>query len=430
MGQKPKSPAARSLQRGFWSVAGVLVAGLVAAVIYGIFAPLHIHYTWSDEDRNACAVPEVPQTPMMGLALSGGGSRAAIFAAAGMRELEKAGILERVTHVSSVSGGGFAAAYWAAHPKLAADGFEDMLATLQLDYFWQMEGQQVLHPNRAFSPSRRLISLQEALDDTFLADTSFGDLAPGRAFYFNTVSYDTAERFLFTNDVLHHKDDVRLPIEPGLRAASFAQAGCAQATPPEIPLSLAVATSAAFPPLLGPTSISVPGLGQFWHLGDGGIVENTGVETLQEVALRHRADNPVLDRAVIISFNAGLRVDTDASIVDPDLSIFSTNPDRIIDLANMRAEVYREAYLTALGEDLRVQTTVITLDFYTVDVTDWPTECEPGEREGRTPLGAIRDVPTGLSITACDAALIDAAAVAAVRASLTAPDGLQQIVSQ
>lgn len=423
MGRKPKSRAARSFQRGFWAVVALLGVGLAGAVGYGIFAPLHIHYTWTDKDRLACAVPQVPQAPMLGLALSGGGSRAAIFAAAGMRELEAAGILERITHVSSVSGGGFAASYWATHPDLRGEGFDAMLRTLQTDFFWEMEAQQARHPNRVFSPSRRLISLQEALDSAFLGGKAFGDVGAGRSFHFNTVSYDTAQRFVFSNDVMRHGDDVDLVLAPALRTASFAQPGCPHASASTIPLSLAVATSAAFPPLLGPASIHVPGLGEYWHLGDGGIVENTGVETLQEIALRNQAANPALGGAVIISFNAGLRVDTAASLRDPDLSIFSTNPDRVIDLANMRAEAYREAYLRALG----VQFRVISLDYYTVDVTDWPAGCTPSEREGRTPLDAIRSVPTGLSITACDAALIEAAAVAVVKASFLDPGGLGQI---
>lgn len=51
----------------------------------------------------------------VGLALSGGGSRAANFALAAMEQLEQLGMLEHVTAISSTSGGGLPAAYYALH---------------------------------------------------------------------------------------------------------------------------------------------------------------------------------------------------------------------------------------------------------------------------------------------------------------------------
>src|SRR5436190_9970747 len=48
----------------------------------------------------------------VGLAISGGGSRSAVFSAAVMFELQRLGLLERVDYVSSVSGGSLTAAYY------------------------------------------------------------------------------------------------------------------------------------------------------------------------------------------------------------------------------------------------------------------------------------------------------------------------------
>ena len=48
----------------------------------------------------------------VGLALSGGGSRSANFAAACMFQLERLGLLSRVDYISSVSGGSLTAAYY------------------------------------------------------------------------------------------------------------------------------------------------------------------------------------------------------------------------------------------------------------------------------------------------------------------------------
>lgn len=49
----------------------------------------------------------------VGLALSGGGSRAANFAMATMEQLEALGLMRHVTAISSTSGGGVAGAYYA-----------------------------------------------------------------------------------------------------------------------------------------------------------------------------------------------------------------------------------------------------------------------------------------------------------------------------
>src|SRR5206468_4736393 len=48
----------------------------------------------------------------VGLALSGGGSRSANFAASCMFQLERLGLLEKVDYISSVSGGSLTAAYY------------------------------------------------------------------------------------------------------------------------------------------------------------------------------------------------------------------------------------------------------------------------------------------------------------------------------
>src|SRR3954470_12003246 len=51
----------------------------------------------------------------VGLAISGGGSRSANFAAAAMFQLQRLGVLQRVDYISSVSGGSLTAAYYCTH---------------------------------------------------------------------------------------------------------------------------------------------------------------------------------------------------------------------------------------------------------------------------------------------------------------------------
>ncbi len=58
----------------------------------------------------------------IGIAISGGGSRAATFGLATLRELDRLGILDHTSAISSVSGGSLPAAYYALfRPSSEAD---------------------------------------------------------------------------------------------------------------------------------------------------------------------------------------------------------------------------------------------------------------------------------------------------------------------
>jgi len=70
--------------------------------------------TGNDTTARIQLAPDTMQDEMfIGLAISGGGSRAANFGAAVMFELADLGLLHRVDAISSVSGGSIAAAYYA-----------------------------------------------------------------------------------------------------------------------------------------------------------------------------------------------------------------------------------------------------------------------------------------------------------------------------
>ena len=68
-----------------------------------------------------CISPAPDRDVLVGVALSGGGSRAALFAAAGLEALGRlrapggGSVLEQVAYLSSVSGGSLSAAYFALH---------------------------------------------------------------------------------------------------------------------------------------------------------------------------------------------------------------------------------------------------------------------------------------------------------------------------
>ncbi len=436
-----KKLAAALLQALKWGLGVVLLAviALIGAIVYGLKSEAEINYTFTAEEAAQCEdLPELSDR-FFGVGFSGGGSRAAMFGAGGAAALQDAGLLQKVTHISSVSGGGFTSSYLATHtkdncaPNLNGTTPDNCLSVdlptfseaMRQPYFWRMEQQQALHPVRYFSPSRRLISLQEALEDGFIGrGMSFEKMPPQPAFYYNTVSYDSAERFVFSNQPIPHPKEVAASqFASELRSISFSERqGCALKTPDKFPLGLAVATSAAFPPVLGPLTIKVPARGDygkelFWHLGDGGVIENTGLDTLIDAALTARARNPYLTEATLISFNAGLRLIPEVSFTIRDPSLWSTEPGRLVDVSNLRADRYRDAYLSEISTRSGLKINIVEIDYLRAKLTDWPEACAAHRSEPVSNIPQmIARIPTDLLITSCHSALMLAAAKSMVDA--------------
>ncbi len=421
----------------------VVLGLLIVAVVNGFLAPLRVHLR-----ADPALLPEGgadEQSAFVGLALSGGGARAAVFAAAGMKALHARGLLDAVTHVSSVSGGGFPASYLALHPVPDKDAdayFDRMQDIVAHDYFQDVQIGQIRSPRRAFSPSRRLVSLQEALDrPDFLRHATFADLPKGRTFYFNAVSYDTGRRFVLSNGALPAPNAPagQSALPPRLRAMSFSVPDVQRAAPKDVPVSLAVATSAAFPPYLGPMTIEVKQPDRqnprYWHLGDGGVFENSGVETLRE-AIYARGPG---QSAKIYAFNAGMQLDSDLSENTHDISIWSRDVTRLVDVLTEYATSHRETMFDALDEKHDMNVDCMTFNY--MDITrlvrsgqspdpkweswdGWPHVTAAERAASPSPAEHLAKIPTALKITPCNRALIAAAAETLV--ALRFPDRATQ----
>jgi predicted acylesterase/phospholipase RssA len=419
------------------SLTAIVLASLALSAC-AFVQPDRIHYVWEPEPFAPAAVASAPSSDaLVGVALSGGGSRAATFAAAALEALHEHGLLAQTTHMSSVSGGGFAAAWWALNrPELCAErggdlgcaeaAFDAFETAMRHDFLLDVTGRQVLRPNRISSPTRRLSSLADALDGAFVGGATFGDLPASPVMLFNAARLDDGRRFVFSNAVIPDEAAGRPSLaDPRLRAASFSLPGCPRPTPAGFSLSLAVATSAAFPVYLGPATIAASNdcAGEtpaWWHLADGGVIENLGLETLEEAALR-ALDSPVPPaRVLILSIDGEALPDAAQSFADPDLSIWTSDPARIVDVAMARGRAYHNLVWPGLFAAAPAPVTEIAVRYTDAALDAWPSSCSSVSQAGAAIADSIAAVATSLRITACDADLMAAAAHQLVHAALNA----------
>ena len=415
------------LRAAAWAIVVLSLNGCVA------FVPDKIHYQWNAEATPECAecVSLGQNDAFVALAFSGGGSRAAVFAAAGAEALHDEGMLESVTHISSVSGGSLAAAHLAAKPVPACqpsdactnDYFSSFKNAMRRDYLIPTAWRQIFNVNRFLSPTRRINSLREVFDKRFLDKATFGDLDDSLVLLINAASFDTARRFVFSNLALPEPATADRKSEDAVLISSgFSIEDCTRATPDDLPLSLAVASSAAFPPAFGPVSIEVdPACGvddrRYWHLGDGGILDNSGVETLQEVLLRRAENNDDPSHAVIFAFDAGNGRTAEEFAATRNLRLWTRGPARVHSIAAERADAHRRVAWRHAATELGYPVTIIELRLREAGIENaaWPSSCGMSVRKRGTPQDRLNRVPTSFRISDCDADLVEMAARTLVR---------------
>ena len=274
-----------------------------------------------------------------------------LFVASGVAALEARGLVDKVTHVSSVSAGGLPAAYLAVHRKkqctqaqtgphqancLTAD-FATLQPKLTRDFSNAMLWRQAWRPDRWFHPSERITSLEEVFHQHITDGGTLADLPDHPVFLFNTVSYDTGSTFVMSNVALYDPQDApQALLDPRLRTSSFSAPGCARRLPAETSLALAVASSAAFPALYGPGTLSKPqeakdpnaeAGAEFVHLGDDACPQST----------RDRFDTM---RAYLA------RIPTGFSITDCDTEMMRRAAEQLVETA-----IQKGGPLAALAEN-------------------------------------------------------------------------------
>ncbi|MCM3903138.1 MAG: patatin-like phospholipase family protein [Pyrinomonadaceae bacterium] len=422
---------------------------------------------------------EVPPTgdTMIGIALSGGGSRAAYFGAAGLQALahirqdpNRQSLLERVSYLSSVSGGSVASSYFAMHKPaknaaiLNPDGsvspryvefFKNYLDTMASNFQRGFEWRQ-LYKVRWLHSNQRATSLAEELDSTYLNGATFSDLYDREKvgdtprLILNATFYNTGKRAAMTTlpsdafkyyfiDKLQKALKKRAPDGVTIKPLPASLQNANDALLPQtfddlnidasqVSLSRAVAASASFPPLIGPITVQIQGdpSKTYHHIGDGGLFDNQGTESLVQLMLKLHDENKI-KKALIIAFDSSFpftgKIDK-LNHLEDGFKIFTDDPGRIVGIMEVRANAYQSALWHTLQQmelllpkDTHFRVIVIR---HTDDVwpDNWqaavPSECSDEAKKWGQKKDIVQHlalIPTLFKINSeCDRALLDKAA--------------------
>jgi predicted acylesterase/phospholipase RssA len=375
-----------------WVAVGLvlsLLSGCVTSPVYTVPPP--------KPDQTSCSHPMKPSETLIGVAISGGGSRAALFGAAGLEALAKlqAGppahsLLEDVSMISSVSGGSMATSYFAAvKPRkdvsiLTASGelsteyqtfFAQYKKTMNQDYegplFWRN-----MTRLRWFNPAWTARSLSEHLNNQFLKGQTFRDVRERELsgdiprLLINTTLYNDGRRFVITTlpheqtqyDLLKDVSRVSGGVPRSKESVELMKEKWAslQSVTPQamnldlcaIQLSDAVTASMSFPPVIGPITFKLEGEERYWHVGDGGLSDNMGLESLATVAL-HALQQNAVRRVLLIAFDSSFPFQVGSDRLDhfPEgFTLFNYDYGRIPGIMEERALAYRILYFRTMSE--------------------------------------------------------------------------------
>lgn len=422
--------------------------------------------------ESACVRPAPHRDVLVGVALSGGGSRAALFGAAGLEALARVrapgggSVLEQVDYLSSVSGGSLAASYYASQkpPRetavLAPDGslsgdyqafFARYKELLTQDFESSLIWRQIVR-FRWINSALAARSLFEILEERLLGDFNFGDLGRretrGDSPYLivNTTLYNNGRRFTFTT---LPGEAARYDFFDALRVALAKQGKPTEIPPPlverwntllpvtpleigldpcPVRLAAAVTGSASFPPLVGPITFRVGDEVLYWHTGDGGLYENQGIESLLFLFLKRLQDGQAR-RALIIAFDSSYPFSVGSRRLsrrsDP-FTLFTYDFSRIPSIMEERATAYQALFFRSLQlegvfpdhQTLRVVFLRHTEAHWKDDLSDLPEACRNENPPLRTPedvVEHIAEIPTRFRLRSpCDRQLLEVAAAKVV----------------
>lgn len=112
-----------------------------------------------------------------------------------------------------------------------------------------------------------------------------------------------------------------------------------------LPISLAVVTSASFPPVVGPVTYQTEGSATYTHVGDGGLFDNLGTESLITLFLNKlHPGHGTSKKAIVFVIDASYPFDEGTMDLDQNkkgFEVFLDDPSRIVGIMEQRANAYQ-----------------------------------------------------------------------------------------
>ena len=456
-----------------WNLLRGLALGLACALLATGCATAVAYRAPVASPQTTCVSPAPERDLVVGVALSGGGSRAALFGASGLEALAQvrapggASVLDQVTLLSSVSGGSVAASYFSMKKPsketavLGPDGaltdvykafFVDYKNTVSQNFESALLWRQIESFRWILNPALAAQSLTELFTERLLGPVTFGDLSARDArgdsprLIINTTLYNNGRRLAMTT---LPPDTFRYDFFQDLHQSMAKQGKSAEYPPmlkqrwesilPLTPLDLkfdlcpvkvagAVTGSASFPPVVGPITLSVGDEKQYWHIGDGGLYENSGTESLL-IAFLKQLQAKKSRRALIIAFDSSypFTVGYRKLTKRPEpWTLGSYDFSRIPGIMEERATAYMSLFYRSMqiegvfpdNQAMRVIFLRHTDAQWKDDLSDLPQVC----REESPPLDSptavverIAEIPTRFKLTSeCDRQLLMTAAAKVV----------------
>ena len=225
----------------------------------------------------------------IGLAMSGGGFRAAAFHLGVLRQLKTVGLLDKIDLISCVSGGSIAGASIALnwHKADKLEQLDTYLRTRSVAVSSVLAG--------ALDPfSSRLDKLAESYDRHLYQGATLKDLADGPRLYLNATNLSTGNMFFF--------------VAGGGKPCEMGEHELGVVENPGFPIASAVAASSAFPPVFPPLRLGADAYApsaavEYVTLTDGGVYDNLGINPL----LR---DRNALDYVIVSDGGKPFAIDT------------------------------------------------------------------------------------------------------------------------
>ncbi|MEI7632668.1 MAG: patatin-like phospholipase family protein [bacterium] len=295
-----------------------------------------------EERPESLFIPKNPNEPLIMLAISGGGSRAAYYASRVMQELDnvpcpsgRGSVLDNVRVISGVSAGSLAAAWYIVNydTRRSPDFFQRFCKAMAVNLQWRTYGHMVIFPpavlELVITGLTRTELLANEIEKLLGRPATFNDLLsqryhsndPPPIFIANGTVYNTCQRLVMTNlppqcfppiidqrgkHVAMADVDAEM-LYRILQPMHFEDIGSDIGS---YRVAEAVAASAAYPILLAPYRLKVypnnvpdklykrrdPELLQSsWvQVADGGLYDNLGVDSLVSIIKTFKRSQPVL----------------------------------------------------------------------------------------------------------------------------------------